>query len=317
VIREFRDDRWERLLNRPRLDLTTSPRNLENAGKTILVTGAGGYIGSALAKAIAASNPLVLIAVDHSEHNLHRVSMELRGDQELAPHVAILGDVCDGALLTNILERYRPEIIYHAAAFKHVPLLETNPLAAIRNNVIGTYRLAQAAVEQKVAKLLLISTDKAVNPQSVMGASKRIAELALLRWSNTGCEMKVVRLGNVLGSPGSVAPLFLEQILGGGPVTVTHSDVNRYFLTLDEAVELIRVAASIDGSEGIYVPELGEPIKILDLARHLIGAFNACIRCRDGGIVRECVQAQRRAAFGMHSPHCARVHTKRHRDGGS
>ncbi|MGH9712534.1 MAG: polysaccharide biosynthesis protein [Candidatus Acidiferrales bacterium] len=241
-----------------------------NSGKTVLLTGAGGWIGSALAKALIAANPRLLILIDHSEQNLHQIQSELAAIPNCAPTVAILGDICDGPLLAELFQTHGPQIIYHAAAFKHVPLMEANAIAAVRNNAIGTARLAEVAHRNETEKLILISTDKAVNPCSVMGVSKRVAELALGRWATGRCEMKAVRLGNVLASHGSVVPLFLEQISRGGPVTVTHPDVSRYFLTLNEAVDLVLSAADIDNGNCIYIPELGEPIKILDLARQLI-----------------------------------------------
>ena len=241
-----------------------------NTAKKILLTGAGGWIGSALARSLAASMPQLLVLLDHSERNLHQLQTELEANPNCAPYVAILGDVCDQALLAEIFEEHRPQIIYHAAAFKHVPLMEANPLAAVCNNAIGTNHLARAAAGSTAAKLVMISTDKAVNPRSVMGASKRIAELALARWGGGGCEMNAVRLGNVLGSHGSVVPLFLKQISRGGPVTVSDPEASRFFLTLNEAVELVLAAAELGGGTCIFVPELGEPIKILELARQLI-----------------------------------------------
>jgi FlaA1/EpsC-like NDP-sugar epimerase len=241
-----------------------------NTDKTVLLTGAGGWIGSALAKAIASVSPRFLILLDNSEGNLHQIRTELAAVANSASHTAILGDVSDRALIAEIFETHRPQIIYHAAAFKHVPLMEINPIAAVRNNGVGTARLARAACEQEAEKFIMISTDKAVNPRSVMGASKRVAELALERCRGGRCEMKAVRLGNVLGAYGSVVPLFLEQIARGGPVTVADPEASRYFLTLNEAVELILGAAELTDGDGIFVPELGEPIKIVELARQLI-----------------------------------------------
>src|SRR5271155_4534545 len=167
--------------------------------KTILVTGAGGSIGAALAKALVRSGPLALILLDHSEHNLYRIQTELSGTVGGVDVIPVLGDICDGPLVAKVFERYQPELIYHSAAFKHVPLMEANPLAAIRNNALGTFTLARAAWEHATPKFIMISTDKAVNPESVMGASKRIAELILTRLNTTLGQMKAIRLGNVLG----------------------------------------------------------------------------------------------------------------------
>ena len=166
--------------------------------------------------------------------------------------------------------RFQPEVLIHAAAFKHVPLTEANPLQAVRNNGLGTNVLAESARSSSVSRLVMVSTDKAVNPKSIMGASKRIAELALLRWNDPECQMRALRLGNVLGSEGSVLPAFEKQIREGGPVTVTHPDVERYFLEMKEAVDLILLTAVLDGPAGVFIPELREPIKIVDLARRLI-----------------------------------------------
>jgi FlaA1/EpsC-like NDP-sugar epimerase len=241
------------------------------AGDNILVTGGGGYIGSALARTLAKSHARGVILLDHAEHELHEIERALRSTEDCIPHTAILGDICDAALLAEVFEEYRPQTIYHAAAFKHVAMMERNPLAAIRNNAFGTLTLVRMAAQFNAKQLVMISTDKAVNPRSVMGVSKRLAELILLRFANGSTRMKAVRLGNVLGSRGSVAPLFTEQIARGGPVTVTHADVSRYFVTLTEAVEII-VAAAKETGAGIFVPQVGEPIKIVDLARQLIKA---------------------------------------------
>jgi FlaA1/EpsC-like NDP-sugar epimerase len=249
-------------VNAPSLDC-------KNIGKTILVTGAGGYIGCALTEALALTHPRFLILLDHSEQNLYEVSIRLAA-AGMANYAAILGDILDKPLLTEIFERYHPEAIYHAAAFKHVPLMESNPIAVVRNNAIGTWELAKAAIQFDAERLLMISTDKAVNPRSIMGASKRIAELLVIGMSGSKTKMNAVRLGNVLGSHGSVGPLFQQQIEDGGPVTVTHPDARRFFLTLNETVELILAATALDESGSIFVPRMNEPVEILAFAKRMI-----------------------------------------------
>jgi FlaA1/EpsC-like NDP-sugar epimerase len=247
----------------------TSLLGTTNTDKTILVTGAGGCIGSALVQSLVCTNPRLLILFDHSEQNLHEVNLQLAAAGN-ASYAAILGDILDGSLMSEVFDRYRPHTIYHAAAFKHVPLMESNPIAVIRNNALGTWELAKTALCFGAQRLLLISTDKAVNPCSIMGVSKRIAELAVLRLSTANTKMSAVRLGNVLGSQGSVGPLFRQQIQRGGPVTVTHAQATRYFLMLSETVELIMAAAAIDDSGSIFIPKMCEPVKIIDFAERLI-----------------------------------------------
>lgn len=273
--RNQEDFRWGELLHRPLLEPDVSGLSAANAGATILLTGAGGSIGSALARTLLASGPRLLVLLENSEHNLHKVHTELAAMSGPARHVPLLGDVCDAPLLADIFEKHRPDIVFHAAALKHVPLMEMNPAAAVRNNAIGTFRLAAAAAEHLTPRLIVISTDKAVNPRSVMGASKRIAELVVLGLGNQETRMSAVRLGNVLGTQGSVVPLFLQQIAQGGPVTVTHPEVRRYFVTLLESIEVILKIALMESGDGIFVPEMGSPVKIVDLANYLIRNANS------------------------------------------
>ncbi len=272
---------WKEFLRRPLIETDRLVAKKANSGKRILLTGAGGSIGSALAKAILASEPEFLILLDHSDQNLYQIHRELTSHGEGARCIPILGDICDWPLVGEIFARHRLEIVYHAAAFKHVPLMEANPIAAVWNNAIGTYRIASAAIEHRAARLILISTDKAVNPRSVMGASKRVAELVILALAGNRTWMGAVRLGNVLGSQGSVVPLFLEQIQRGEPVTVTHPDVRRYFLTLGETVGLILEAGSMEGTDGVFVPQLESSSKIVDLAHYVIGQ---CDTAPAGGV---------------------------------
>jgi O-antigen biosynthesis protein WbqV len=241
-------------------------------GKRILITGAAGSIGSALAKSVACFQPERLILLDSAEHGLYELESDLRSLSAFLPFTIIPGDVCDAALLREILAIHRPHIVYHAAAYKHVPLMEHHPLAALKTNAIGTCAVAQACHHASIAQLILLSTDKAVAPSSIMGASKRIGELACLALSSGTVLIKALRLGNVLGSRGSVVPRFQAQIAQGGPITVTHPDIERYFLSLRESVELLLLLAHPRYTSGIHIPSIGAPIRVLELARFLISS---------------------------------------------
>ncbi len=216
-----------------------------------------------------------MVLLDSSEYNLFEIRRHLKLTFEHVPQEAVLGSVDDTALLDCVFSRFHPEMVYHAAAFKHVPLLERNPIAAVRNNAIGTWVLAQAAVRHGASKFVLISTDKAVNPHSIMGASKRIAELAVVAQSSAACRMNAIRLGNVIGSGGSVVPVFLEQIAERGPVTVTHPEASRWLMSLREAVEAILACGAASCEGRILLPELGEPVRIAELAGFLIRSAGA------------------------------------------
>jgi FlaA1/EpsC-like NDP-sugar epimerase len=261
---------WQSFLQRAPLTIDRAEAMASIAGKRILVTGAGGWIGSSLATAIAGLAPEHLALLEASERGLSELDMAMQQMPHPNGHISLLGSVTDSYLLDDIFARYQPQIVYHAAAFKHVPLIEQNPFAAVANNVAGTHRLVEAAIHHQAEQFILLSTDKAVEPVSMMGASKRIAELILLARASGTTHMKILRLGNVLGSGGSVIPLFLQQILSGRPVTVTHPEARRYFLSTEEAVARLLLISSTQGSEGVMVPELGEPRTVESLARHLI-----------------------------------------------
>ena len=241
------------------------------SGKTVLVTGGGGSIGSELCRQIARSNPKQLIVFDCYENNAYDIQMELLRNHPGLKLTVLIGSVRNSARVNGVLERYRPELVFHAAAHKHVPLMEDSPNEAIKNNVMGTWNMAQAASRYGVKRFVLISTDKAVNPTNIMGASKRLCEMVIQmmnRQSQT--EFVAVRFGNVLGSNGSVIPLFKKQIAAGGPVTVTHPDIIRYFMTIPEAVSLVLQAGCYARGGEIFVLDMGEPVKIDTMARNLI-----------------------------------------------
>jgi len=241
------------------------------SSKRVLITGGGGSIGAELCRQIARLNPVELIVVDHSEFNLYQIDNELGNDYQDLVYACVLGDVCDPATAEKIVSEYRPDMIFHAAAYKHLPILQNQIREAYRNNVIGTVRMSQAADRHGVGTFVLISTDKAVNPSNIMGATKRVAEIYCQNMdAHSDTRFITVRFGNVLNSNGSVVPLFKEQIRKGGPVTVTHPEISRYFMTISEASQLIMQAAVLGQGSEIYVLDMGEPVKITYLAEQLI-----------------------------------------------
>ena len=242
------------------------------SGKTILVTGGGGSIGSELCRQIAKSNPEQLIIFDIYENNAYDIQMELRHTHPELNLEVLIGSVRDMGRLDDVMAKYRPELVFHAAAHKHVPLMEDSPNEAIKNNVFGTYKMAMASVKYGVKKFVLISTDKAVNPTNIMGASKRLCEMVvqMMNRRSPNTDFVAVRFGNVLGSNGSVIPLFKKQIAEGGPVTVTHPEITRFFMTIPEAVSLVLQAGYYAKGGEIFILDMAQPVKIDTMARNLI-----------------------------------------------
>jgi len=287
TVRDFKELDIEDLLGRDPVPPNTTllARNL--AGKVVLVTGAGGSIGSELCRQILLQGPRQLLLLDHNEYGLYSIHQELQGlcaTNELGVVlVPLLGSVANAPRLHEVCRAYRPEIVYHAAAYKHVPMVESNPAEGIVNNVFGTLNMARAALDSGAANFVLISTDKAVRPTNIMGASKRMAELVLqalatapmqqsgpLSSQHPGACFSMVRFGNVLGSSGSVVPLFRRQLAAGGPLTVTHSEVTRYFMTIPEAAQLVLQAGAMASGGEVFVLDMGEPVRILDLAHRMV-----------------------------------------------
>jgi len=278
-----KDTDLESLLPRPprRIDQRAARKLI--AGKRVLITGAGGTIGSELVRQTAAFEPAHLALVDNSEFNLYLIDLEMREAGFDSIMYSTLTDVCRREHLDRTFKLVQPDIVLHAAAFKHVPIVEQNRCAGALTNVLGAKNVFDAAMEAKAESVVFVSTDKAVNPTSFMGATKRIAELyaQALDVAQNDTRFVTVRFGNVLGSTGSVAPLFTRQIAHGGPVTVTHPEISRYFMTTREAVQLVLQAASLDSAEKsvvthdgrIFVLDMGEPVKILDLAKRMIEAY--------------------------------------------
>ena len=273
LARQLREVQVEDLLGREpvQLDLETVASYL--SGKTVLVTGAGGSIGSELCRQIAAVGPERLLLVEHAENALFEIERELVQERYFRAVVPVLADVKNRAKMRQVFERYRPTVVFHAAAYKHVPLMEANPLESVRNNVLGTRVIADVTAEFEGQTFVLVSTDKAVNPKNVLGQTKLLCEWivhdAALRGSSA-TRFLAVRFGNVLASSGSVIPLFRRQIARGGPVTITHAEMSRYFMTIPEASQLIIQAGALGESGDVVVLDMGEPVKILDLAHNMI-----------------------------------------------
>lgn len=271
-VHHFRDVRVEDLLGREPVKLDTEGISEMVTGRTILVTGAGGSIGSEICRQICKFNPATLILLGHGENSIYSIELELRGQYgETIEILTEIADIQDREKMFLVMDRYRPHVVYHAAAHKHVPLMERNPEEAVKNNIFGTKNVAEAADTFHVNTFVLISSDKAVNPTNVMGATKRFAEMLiqqLARQSRT--RFVAVRFGNVLGSRGSVIPIFTKQIQKGGPVTVTHPEMKRYFMTIPEASRLVIQAGVLAKGGEIFVLDMGKPVKIVDLAKNLI-----------------------------------------------
>ncbi|MCD5407355.1 MAG: polysaccharide biosynthesis protein [Desulfotomaculum sp.] len=271
TVNQIREVQVEDLLGRPpvKVDLAEISGYLND--QVVMVTGAGGSIGSELCRQVVGFSPKQLLLLDNCENNVYDIEMELKKDNPQLNICPLVKDVRDRKAIEQVFELYKPAVIFHAAAHKHVPLMENNPEEAVKNNVMGTYNVARAADLHGAEKFVLISTDKAVNPTSVMGATKRVAEMFIQHLDKTSSTGYVaVRFGNVLASRGSVIPLFKKQIASGGPVTVTHPDMVRYFMIIPEAVQLVIQAGAMAKGGEIFVLDMGEPVKIMDLAKSLI-----------------------------------------------
>jgi FlaA1/EpsC-like NDP-sugar epimerase len=271
-VSQLREVELDDLLGRDPIQLDDDGLHRLLTGQVVMVTGAGGSIGSELCRQIARFRPSTLLLYDQGEFALYTIEQELRVSQPELRCEYLIGDVRDSARLDEVMSHWQPAVVFHAAAYKHVPLMEQrNAWQAIQNNVLGTWRVAQAAQRYRVSKFVLISTDKAVNPTNVMGASKRLAEMVCQSLQQPiGTRFVIVRFGNVLGSNGSVIPKFREQIAKGGPITVTHPDITRFFMSIPEAAQLVLQAGLMGQGGEIFVLDMGEPVKIVDLAKELI-----------------------------------------------
>jgi FlaA1/EpsC-like NDP-sugar epimerase len=269
-VKALRDISYEDLLGRKpvQLDITGIRNYLD--GKTVLITGCGGSIGSELCRQVIKYQPNSIILLDSSESNLFNIQMELQNEQYFRHCEAVLAHVQNRQLMNDIFKKYKPQVVFHAAAYKHVPMLEKNPWEAVFNNIMGSRMVMEMSLKHQVERFVLVSTDKAVRPTNVMGTSKRITELIMQSLQGNGTRFMAVRFGNVVGSSGSVIPLFRRQIEQGGPVTVTHPEINRYFMTIPEASQMILQAGAMGEGGEIFVLRMGTPVKISDMARDLI-----------------------------------------------
>lgn len=267
-----KDIQLEDLLGRPEVKLDVDNVVAFLKGKRVLVTGAGGSIGSEICRQVARFQPDSILMLGHGENSIFEAKMALDREFPAVEKHAIIADVRDAARITSIFDSYRPQVVFHAAAHKHVPLMEADPVEAVKTNIFGTLNVARAALIHRAEKFILISSDKAVNPTSVMGATKRAAEMIVraLNAFTSDTTLLSVRFGNVLGSRGSVVPVFQQQIQAGGPVTVTHPEMRRYFMTIREAVQLVLQAAAMGHNDEVFVLDMGEPVKIVDLAEQMI-----------------------------------------------
>ena len=273
LARQLRPVEVEDVLGREPVDVDIAAISDYLENEVVLVTGAGGSIGSELCRQIARIGPAKLVLLDSAEPALFEIERELVRERGFLAAAAVVGDVKDAGKLRQVFDKYRPGVVFHAAAYKHVALMEANPVEAVRNNTLGTRVVADVAVEYGAKRFVLVSTDKAANPKTVMGQSKALAEWIVETWghrTNVGTRFVAVRFGNVLGSSGSVVPIFRRQIARGGPVTVTHPEMTRFFMTIPEAVQLIVQAGAIGGRGQVYVLDMGEPVRIVDLAEKMI-----------------------------------------------
>ncbi|WP_285800631.1 MULTISPECIES: nucleoside-diphosphate sugar epimerase/dehydratase [unclassified Exiguobacterium] len=270
-VNQMREVSIEDLLGREPVELDITGIQAEVEGKTVLVTGAGGSIGSEICRQILKFNPDRLLLLGHGENSIYLIERELREAKIQAELIPVIADIQDVERLREVFMTYTPHLVFHAAAHKHVPLMEANPHEAVKNNIYGTKNVAEMADEYGASRFVMISTDKAVNPTNVMGSTKRIAEMVVQHLAKSSeTKYAIVRFGNVLGSRGSVIPLFKSQIAKGGPVTVTHPDMTRYFMTIPEASRLVIQAGTLANGGEVFVLDMGEPVKIVDLARNMI-----------------------------------------------